>query len=500
MTSFSFLEVFSRLDDMKRNLKAVVFILSMLSLGTVLAYGHSGKAKYHIILDTDAALDDLRAICLFLAFPDYEILAITTSDGALEPKEGVIKVKALLKSFGHEGIPTGGGKIVQDMPPAWRNFCRLISWGDEEDVHGQEYSCAVDTIHSAIQHEEEPVIIVCLGGMTNIADALKEEPRIKDSIERILWYNDSICPLSGTNSKIDEKASLAVLSSGIPIEVVTNTETTDHLFNEKMLQGISQLDSVYARKIVAAHKIKEAMERIQSGHLQLWDDLLPVYLHYPDLFVQKNVPGSNGHRLYEVRDIKNVKTVYTEILTGRNNVQSKVFNGFPDNPDLFAEDVRSHMKDIIREYGKEEWRVGVLTNELHGHLGIYAVVGVKMGLRARRYFHVGVDDITIMSYAGRTPPLSCMNDGIQVSTGGTLGHGLISVSAEPPFRPEATFTFKGRSVNLRFKDKYWAKVKYDIKRGIDGFGLNTEEYWDYVRKLAIEYWLKWDRDEIFILN
>jgi pyrimidine-specific ribonucleoside hydrolase len=204
--------------------------------------------------------------------------------------------------------------------------------------------------------------------------------------------------------------------------------------------------------------------------------------------------------LFEIRDIENVKSVYKDILISRNNIRNEVFETFPENTELFADDVQPYIKNIIQRYGREEWRLAVLTNEIHGHLGIYALVGVKMGLRARQYFHVGVDDLAILSCAGLTPPLSCLNDGLQVSTGGTLGHGLIAVSSENSFRPEATFTFKQRSVSLRLKEKYWAKAKSDIKNGIDKFGLNTDGYWRYIRKLAIEYWLKWDREEIFTLK
>jgi pyrimidine-specific ribonucleoside hydrolase len=144
--------------------------------------------------------------------------------------------------------------------------------------------------------------------------------------------------------------------------------------------------------------------------------------------------------------------------------------------------------------------LGVLTQELHGHLGIYAIIGTKMGLRARQHLHLGVDDISILSYAGSTPPLSCMNDGLQVSTGGTLGHGLIEVTPNPPFQPQAVFSFKNRSVRLRLKDQYWNIIKKDIKRGIEIHGLNTKGYWDYVRKLALKYWLEWDRREIFSIE
>ncbi len=487
-------------DRLRWSLKVWGFIVFLLLVGFIPAYGDSGKAKHHIILDTDCALDDLRAICLFLASSDCEIWAITTSDGALAPKSGFVKVKALLKSLGHEGISTGMGKVVQGTPPVWRSFCQQVFWGDEEDIPLQGEPNASDRILSAIQNEAEPVVIVCLGGLTNISEVLKKEPRIKDRIAKIIWYNDSIEPLTGTNYMIDEKSVHDVRSADIPVDVVTNAGVNDHPFDEDFLRRVRTLDSPYARRIVAAHEDVEIAGRIQLKHLRFWDDLLPVYLLYPDLFEQKAVSKKNNLRLFGIQDIEKVKSAFTEILMSRSYVRSKVFHEFPESPDLYADDVRPYMKEIIRKYGKEEWRMAVLTNEIHGHLGIYAIVGVKMGLRARQYFHVGVDDLSIISYAGQVPPLSCMNDGVQVSTGGTLGHGLISVLSEPPFRPEATFTFKGRSVNLKLEDKYWATVKNDIQTGIDKYGLNTDDYWGYIRKLAIEYWLKWDRKEIFVVE
>jgi pyrimidine-specific ribonucleoside hydrolase len=232
----------------------------------------------------------------------------------------------------------------------------------------------------------------------------------------------------------------------------------------------------------------------------LWDDLLPVYLLYPDLFDKEIIMRDDRLKQFSIRNVDEIKIKFLEILKSRNDVKSLVFKGFPDMPELYADDVRPFMKRIIQKYGKEEWRIGVLTNELHGHLGIYSIIGAKMGMRARQYFNIGVDDISIVSYAGSTPPLSCMNDGLQVSTGGTVGHGLFSVSSEPPYRPEAAITFKGRTIHIRLKDQYWDSVKADIQKGVELHGSGTENNWKYVRRLAIKYWLEWDRREIFILK
>jgi pyrimidine-specific ribonucleoside hydrolase len=158
------------------------------------------------------------------------------------------------------------------------------------------------------------------------------------------------------------------------------------------------------------------------------------------------------------------------------------------------------MGEIIRNHGREEWRLGVLTNELHGHLGIYAVIGTKMGLRVREFFHIGIDDISVISHAGKKPPLSCINDGLQVSTGGTVGHGLFTVKAAPPYLPQASFTFKNRTIRIILKNSFWSLIKDDIRNAVQRFGLGTDLYWQHIRKLAIGYWLNWSRRDIFRIS
>ena len=66
-------------------------------------------AKYHVIVDTDGGIDDFRALCMLLASPEIEVIAITTADGILNPVETAVKVSSLLHRFGHQGITVGIG-------------------------------------------------------------------------------------------------------------------------------------------------------------------------------------------------------------------------------------------------------------------------------------------------------------------------------------------------------------------------------------------------------
>jgi len=173
-----------------------------------------------------------------------------------------------------------------------------------------------------------------------------------------------------------------------------------------------------------------------------------------------------------------------------------IFNTFPDNPELYNQDLCPIVATTIARYGKVEWRAAILTTEMHGHLGIYAIVGVKMGVRALEYLHADIGDVNIISLAGTAPPESCLNDGLQVSTGATLGHGLIqSLPTDNPLS-EATFSTKEKSIRMRLREDVSQMIRDEIKGAVEKFG-HSPDYWSYVRQLAVRYWHELDRHEIF---
>jgi pyrimidine-specific ribonucleoside hydrolase len=148
----------------------------------------------------------------------------------------------------------------------------------------------------------------------------------------------------------------------------------------------------------------------------------------------------------------------------------------------------------------DEWVSGIIANELHRHLGVYAIVGVKMGIRAREYYNTGVDEFTVTSHAASEPPLSCMNDGLQVSTGATPGHGLLKVINEPPAHPSAEFTYLNRKIRLTLKADIAKKIGSELKEINFIYGLDSNIYWELVRKNSIKYWMNLDRHDIFIIE
>ena len=476
-------------------------LISVLALFVCLfAEAHSGKARFHVIIDTDGAADDLRAICMLLSNREVETLAITTSESALTPADAALKVTALLRHFHHEGIPVGTGRALNIKPPAWRQQSREINWGDTAGITVPKLTAA-DLIVNAIEAEDEKVIFICLGALTNLYGILTVKPQIKERIDRVIWYNSSAKPLKGTNYDADRVSADKTLASGIRVDIVSGESGYNVAIDGQYIEAISDVNNAYSKKIVETHRDGVLKQVVSSRCMEMWDDLAVVYLFAPELFSVAQITQTvSVHSPINADINKQAKSISLQILTGKTDSESRVFFGFPDDPRLYAADVAKVMNDIIARYGRSEWRAGVLTNELHGHLGIYAIIGVKMGIRAREYFNIGVDEIKVLSYAGLQPPISCMNDGLQVSTGGTLGHGLIRVAANETVRPEATFTFKNKTIDLKLKPAYAQQIRKDVEEAIRQFGNLTEPYWEQIRLLAIKYWGEFDRNVMFEMN
>ncbi len=160
------------------------------------------------------------------------------------------------------------------------------------------------------------------------------------------------------------------------------------------------------------------------------------------------------------------------------------------------EDILAIRQQTIERFGTIEWEKSVLTNLVHGHLGIYSILGVKMGLYAAELLEADDHSVSVLSFAGNVPPMSCLNDGLQISIGSTLGRGLIDISPEADNRPEAQFTFKDRTVRLALKPEYASQIREDITKAAALYG-HSPAYWQAVREAALRYWSAWDRHAIF---
>ena len=455
------------------------------------------KIYHTVIIDTDGAIDDMRAISYLLARPEITIKAILLSDGSLPPVEGAEKVASLLHDFNIDSIPLACGTTHKGINPPWRQFNRQINWGNEP-VKLISALNAVDCLTANIKKGGEKIILVCLGPLTNIAQSLVRDPELVEGVEKVIWYNESVKPLKGFNYECDIESAEIVLKSGVRIDVISNLRKSDALFDSDIYNLCGQSKTKLATVLYNVHSQTTVLKKLQQNHFRLSDDLVALYLTNPELFSINTVTDRLSIRFDKDYDLPSVKEAMCDMINGIYLPGSNiVFNRFPFQREMFRYDVRPIIDSAIARYGYDEWKANVMTDEFHGHLGVFSIVGAKMGIRAREIFGVGPDMLQVVTSAGTKPPYSCLNDGIQVSTGATLGMGTIHLAADSITRPSAIFTFKGRSVRISLKKEYLEKVDADINEGILKFGLMDDGYWKLIRHNALKYWLEWDRNKIF---
>lgn len=465
-------------------------------------YGHSQRIP--LVVDTDMALDDVRALILLLNSDITDIRLIITADGALSPKEGYRNLGELLKKFNREDIRLAVGIDLQQSPPPWRKYSRDLFETEpgENEMPGntQPMISANTALTEVLNSEPVPVVYLCLGPLTNLAEALRSVPQVRSRVARIIFYGtapDAAQPDWNTSRDID--AARSVFACGLPLYALNSREIDALPFDTVFLEKIVQIGTPAARLLVDIHRRPILEEPFSTSHFRVWDEITVIYLSQPALFTLQAV--NNNFFALRGFDQVAVSDHYLGLLRSSPHLgllESKpvVLAEFPVKPGFYAADLRPLVGQIIEKYGLEEWKACVLTNELHRHLGAYNVIGAKMGIRAREILNAPMDSLKVTTFAGHQPPQSCLNDGLQVATGASLGRGNIEVS---PQGSEATaiFSFKQKAVKLKLKPEVVDEIKANIQAAIKEYGDLTPAYFARIRELSIQSWLELDRRLIF---
>lgn len=119
--------------------------------------------------------------------------------------------------------------------------------------------------------------------------------------------------------------------------------------------------------------------------------------------------------------------------------------------------------------------------EFHGHLGPMVTLGLRMGRVISKKMGNEPFSYRITVFTGPKPPLSCLVDGLQLSTPCTVGNGGIRI--EEGGEPRAVAEMEGRRFEI--------SVKEDIRHRI------AEEYdLEHEEVLSLELWSMSD-EELF---
>lgn len=129
-----------------------------------------------VILDTDIGsdIDDTWALLMLLNSPELDIKLISTERGDTDYRARI--VARMLELAGRTDIPVAAG-----IPDDIRSSYGQRPWVEEYPlsrypgtVHDDGVTALVDTI----MQSPEPITLICIGPVPNVAAALDKEPRI----------------------------------------------------------------------------------------------------------------------------------------------------------------------------------------------------------------------------------------------------------------------------------------------------------------------------------
>lgn len=207
-----------------------------------------------IIFDTDPGLDDALALFLALASPELQVEAITTVSGNVHVDLTTRNALSLLELTGRTTIPVARGcdrPIVREPVNAdyvhGQNGLGGISLPEPQLRPVNQH--AVDLIIEKIMAAPREISLVPVGPLTNIAMALRKEPRIAENVREVvimggaLRVPGNVTPAAEFNIYADPHAAHIVFHAGWPIKLVALDVTQKTLLTRERVQFLASTGS-----------------------------------------------------------------------------------------------------------------------------------------------------------------------------------------------------------------------------------------------------------------
>jgi pyrimidine-specific ribonucleoside hydrolase len=245
-----------------------------------------------VIYDTDMAHEDVFSALFLLSHPNVDVRAITvTGTGEVHCGPGVEHALGLAAMSGREDIPVACGREIplsgnHAFPADWRKSAdegygvAMPKGGDPSELS------AADLIIDLVQNSEQPITIVAVGPLTNVAEAIQKVPEISANIAEIYVMGGAVkvegnVGNSGVgiqnkyaewNIYIDPVAANIVFESGIPIALVPLDATNDVPITRRFYNALGENLNTPVAKLV--YDILTAnLGFVDSGGFQFWDSL-----------------------------------------------------------------------------------------------------------------------------------------------------------------------------------------------------------------------------------
>lgn len=213
-----------------------------------------------IIIDTDPGVDDALAFLLALASPEIKLEALTTTQGNVTLETATRNALAVLELARASHIPVAAGSVVPLVQPL-----RASAYVHGESGIGNSKlpaprnkpisKHAVDYLIERVLAEPNELSIFPIGPLTNIAMAIRKEPKFANAVKELvimggaIHENGNVTPLAEFNIYVDPHAAHIVFHSGIPITLIPLDVTHKCLLKPEHVDRLLKINSPISRFI-----------------------------------------------------------------------------------------------------------------------------------------------------------------------------------------------------------------------------------------------------------
>ena len=282
----------------------------------------------NIIFDTDPGVDDAFALLYALNHPNINVLGITTVFGNV-PVETSTKNALILSEMAHKGttVYQGANKPLERKITNYPSFIHgHDGLGDTNHPKSKFNASKLDAAQFIINEINENagnINLVAVGPLTNIANAIKQDPSIINKVNSIFIMGGSwlaggnITPVAEANIYNDPEAAEIVFKSGLPIMMVGLDVTHKVFLSQKDIDKLSSLNNSgkFLEKISNIY-IKFYKDTRNMDGCFFHDATAVIAMTNPEFFKYKNarvyVSKDNltrGQTVVYLKDLKHETTI-----------------------------------------------------------------------------------------------------------------------------------------------------------------------------------------------
>ncbi|HEX5120498.1 MAG TPA: nucleoside hydrolase [Pseudonocardiaceae bacterium] len=214
-----------------------------------------------IVLDCDPGHDDAVALLLAHGNPEVELVAVTTVAGNQTLDKVTWNARSVATLAGITGVPIAAGcdrPLVRDLTVAAHihGVSGLDGTRLPEPTAELDPRHAVDVIIESIMAADPgEITLVPTAPLTNIAMAMRREPRIVPRVREVVLMGGSctrgnITPAAEFNVAVDPEAAAAVFAGEWPVTMVGLDLTHQALTTADVLARIAAIGTPVATAVV----------------------------------------------------------------------------------------------------------------------------------------------------------------------------------------------------------------------------------------------------------